>query len=128
MTNDVVVRRVDPAALAARLQQWAHELGFSQIGIADVDLGGSAEDGLREWLAAGFHGSMGYMAAHGMKRARPAELVPGSVRVVTARMDYLPRATAPGWQRVEWDRLADPGRATVSLYARGRDYHKVLRG
>jgi epoxyqueuosine reductase len=128
MVNDVVVQRVDPAALAARLQQWAHELGFSQIGIADVDLGSGAEAGLREWLAAGFHGSMGYMAAHGMKRARPAELVPGSVRVVSARMDYLPRATAPGWQRVEWDRLADPGRATVSLYARGRDYHKVLRG
>jgi len=128
MVNDVVVQRVDPAALAARLQQWAHELGFSQIGIADVDLGAGAEAGLREWLAAGFHGSMGYMAAHGMKRARPAELVPGSVRVVSARMDYLPRATAPGWQRVEWERLSDPRKATVSLYARGRDYHKVLRG
>ena len=71
---------------------------------------------------------MDYMAAHGMKRARPAELVPGTLRVVTARMDYLPEATPAGWQAIEWRRLGDAGQAAVSLYARGRDYHKVLRG
>ena len=108
------------------MPSWAASLGFSQIGVADVDLS-SAEPGLLAWLAAGFHGGMGYMAAHGLKRARPAELVPGTVRVITARMDYLPRATQGDWQALEWRRLADPGLATVSLYARGRDYHKVLR-
>jgi epoxyqueuosine reductase len=70
---------------------------------------------------------MVYMAAHGVKRARPAELVPGTVRVITARMDYLPQQVPEGWQAVEWQRLADPGRAALSMYARGRDYHKVLR-
>ncbi|SDM19575.1 epoxyqueuosine reductase [Oryzisolibacter propanilivorax] len=80
-----------------------------------------------QWLAQGFHGEMHYMAAHGTKRARPAELVPGTVSVITARMDYLPRDTPPGWQAVEWQRLQRPGEAIVSVYARGRDYHKVLR-
>ena len=70
---------------------------------------------------------MGYMAAHGARRARPAELVPGTVRVITARMDYLPAATVPGWRAIEWRRLEDPSAAFVSTYARGRDYHKVLR-
>jgi epoxyqueuosine reductase len=78
-------------------------------------------------LHNGFHGEMGYMAAHGLRRARPAELVPGTVRVVTARMDYLPRAAPDDWQAVEWRGLGAPERAQVSLYARGRDYHKVLR-
>ena len=70
---------------------------------------------------------MGYMAAHGLKRARPAELVPGTLSVITARMDYLPRATPVGWQAIEFDRLGRPQEAVVSIYARGRDYHKVLR-
>jgi epoxyqueuosine reductase len=70
---------------------------------------------------------MGYMARHGLRRARPAELVPGTVSVISARMDYLPRGTAPGWQAIEWRRQADPMQAAVSIYARGRDYHKVLR-
>jgi epoxyqueuosine reductase len=70
---------------------------------------------------------MHYMAHHGMKRARPAELVPGTVSVITACMDYLPREAPGQWQAIEWRRLADPGAATLSLYARGRDYHKVLR-
>ncbi len=109
------------------IRKWAAELGFSQIGVAGVDLS-AAEPGLVRWLAEGFHGDMHYMARHGLKRARPAELVPGTLSVVTARMDYLPRGTPEGWQAVEWRRLADPRRATVSLYARGRDYHKVLRG
>ncbi|MFG6460861.1 tRNA epoxyqueuosine(34) reductase QueG [Roseateles sp. DXS20W] len=109
-----------------KLRGWARELGFSQIAVADVDLS-SAEPGLQAWLDAGHHGGMHYMAAHGMKRARPAELVPGTLRVITARMDYLPRGTAPGWQAVEWAGLGRPAQAQISLYARGRDYHKVLR-
>jgi epoxyqueuosine reductase len=82
---------------------------------------------LQAWLDKGFHGDMQYMAAHGMRRARPAELVPGTVSVITARMDYLPRSTPPGWQGIEFERLNRPSEAIVSLYARGRDYHKVLR-
>lgn len=108
------------------MQDWARELGFSQIGVSGVDLS-SCEDGLLQWLAAGFHGSMDYMAAHGLKRARPAELVPGTVSVITARMDYLPRDTLDDWQAVEWARQHRPQEAIVSVYARGRDYHKVLR-
>ncbi len=109
-----------------QVQTWARELGFSQIGVTGVDLT-SAEAGLQAWLAAGFHGSMDYMAAHGLKRARPAELVPGTVSVITARMDYLPRHTDGDWVAHENARAQRPGEAVVSLYARGRDYHKVLR-
>ena len=87
----------------------------------------TAEPGLQDWLDAGFHGEMDYMASHGMRRARPAELVPGTVSVITARMDYLPRATPDGWQGIEFDRLEQPSEGIISLYARGRDYHKVLR-
>lgn len=117
---------LNPDEVLSRLRLWASELGFSQIGVADVDLS-SAEAGLLAWLARGFHGEMHYMAAHGLKRARPAELVPGTVRVITARMDYLPPTTPDGWQAIEWDRMQRPLDATVSVYARGRDYHKVLR-
>ena len=113
-------------ALLADLRTWARELGFSQIGVAGVDLA-AAEPGLSAWLAAGFHGAMNYMAAHGLKRARPAELVPGTVSVITARMDYLPRDTPQGWQAIGFQRLAQPMAASISAYARGRDYHKVLR-
>jgi epoxyqueuosine reductase len=102
------------------------ELGFSQIGVTGVDLS-SAEAGLQAWLSHGFHGDMHYMASHGLKRARPAELVPGTVSVITARMDYLPRGTQDGWSDQELSRLDNPGEGIVSLYARGRDYHKVLR-
>ena len=117
----------DVAALSmAQLQTWGQELGFSQIGVAGVDLH-SAEAGLLAWLEAGFHGGMDYMQRHGLKRARPAELVPGTISVITARMDYLPRSTPPGWQTIEMGRLQSPGTGTVALYARGRDYHKVLR-
>jgi epoxyqueuosine reductase len=117
---------LDPQALLEQLQVWGRELGFSQIGVADIDLS-AAEGRWRAWLDNGFHGAMDYMAAHGLKRSRPAELVPGTVRVVTARLDYLPRATGDGWQALEWQRLAEPERAAVSIYARGRDYHKVSR-
>ncbi len=94
--------------------------------MAGVDLS-AAEPGLLDWLSRGFHGEMGYMAAHGLKRARPAELVPGTVSVLTARMDYLPAATPEGWQAIEFQRLQRSQEGIVSLYARGRDYHKVLR-
>jgi epoxyqueuosine reductase len=117
---------VDGARVLEQVRTWAKELGFSQIGVAGIDLS-SAEPGLRAWLDAGFQGTMHYMARHGMKRARPAALVPGTVSVITARMDYLSRSLSDEWQAVEWQRLEDARAATVSVYARGRDYHKVLR-
>jgi len=119
--------QIDGPSLVAQIRQWAAELGFSQIGVAGVDLS-SAEAGLSAWLSNGFHGDMAYMQAHGLKRARPAELVPGTVSVITARLDYLPRGTPDGWQAIEFDRLRRPREGIVSTYARGRDYHKVLRG
>ena len=120
---------------------WGRELGFGAVGISDIDLT-DAEKGLTDWLEAGYHGEMDYMAKHGMKRARPAELVAGTRRVITVRMAYLPAqtlaktgdesvATADGqkndWRAIEWTRLAKPSQAVVSIYARGRDYHKVMR-
>lgn len=117
---------MSPEALLSTIRSQAEALGFARIGVADVDLA-SAEAGLLAWLEAGFHGSMGYMASHGLRRARPAELVPGTVRVITARMDYLPASTEPDWREHELERLTQPGEAVVSLYARGRDYHKVVR-
>ena len=113
-------------AIVQRLQGWARELGFSQIAIAGIDLA-QAEPGLLDWLAAGLHGDMAYMAAHGLKRARPAELVPGTLSVITARMDYLPRSASVDWANDEMTAQRDPQRAVISVYARGRDYHKVLR-
>ena len=121
-----VTRELNGEDLLLQLQAWATELGFSQIGVADVSMP-LAEAGLLAWLNNGFHGDMGYMAAHGLKRARPAELVPGTLRVITARMNYLPAETPEGWQNIEWQRLGRPEAASVSMYARGRDYHKVLR-
>ena len=112
--------------MLAQIRVWARELGFSQIGVAGVDLS-SAEAGLSAWLAAGFYGDMQYMATHGLKRARPAELIPGTVSVITARMDYLPQAAQNDWQAVEFARLKNPQEAVISTYARGRDYHKVMR-
>ncbi|WP_137921592.1 tRNA epoxyqueuosine(34) reductase QueG [Hydrogenophaga sp. 2FB] len=116
----------DAAQLVSQIQAWGQELAFSQIGVAGVDLS-AAEPGLQAWLSAGWHGDMAYMASHGMKRARPAELVPGTLSVITARMDYLPRDTPEDWPALELQRLQRPGEAIVSVYARGRDYHKVLR-
>lgn len=111
-----------------QIQAWAHELGFTQVGVAGVDLS-SAEPQLLQWLALGYHGDMHYMKRHGLKRARPAELVPGTVSVITVCMPYLPgRTTSPDWQERELSRLDEPREAVVSLYARGRDYHKVVRG
>jgi epoxyqueuosine reductase len=110
----------DFARLARDIAQWGRDLGFQEIGIADTELG-EAEDRLQRWLAAGRHGDMAYMARHGTARSRPAELVPGTLRVISARMNYWPDAADPRAN------LADGSRAYVSRYALGRDYHKVLR-
>ncbi len=107
--------------LAGRIKRWGAELGFQQVGITDSDLG-EAESRLLAWLDAGRHGSMDYMSRHGAKRARPASLVPGTLRVISVRMDYLPEAH-PAMERI----LSDPAAAFVSRYALGRDYHKLIR-
>jgi epoxyqueuosine reductase len=113
-------------ALAQTIKAWGRELGFADVRITDVDLS-HREAGFAAWLAKGYHGEMDYMAAHGMKRARPAELVPGTVSVITARMPYLSRAETPDWRERETARMHDADAAMVSIYARGRDYHKVIR-
>ncbi len=116
-------------AFMDQLQQWGRELGFSQIGVANlssIDLS-KAEAGLLAWLEQGRHGDMHYMAAHGTKRARPWELIEGTVSVITARMDYLPQSHSTDWCDSEEKRLANPHEAVISVYARGRDYHKVMR-
>ena len=116
----------DLPELVRTIKAWGHELGFADVRIADVDLA-HAEAGLQAWLDAGCHGEMDYMASHGMKRARPNELVPGTVRAIVARMDYLPMGRDETWREQERARQLEPGAAVVSVYARGRDYHKVLR-
>lgn len=110
----------DWTALAARIKRWGAALGFDAISIADTELG-SAEQRLADWLAAGRHGEMDYMASHGARRARPQSLVPGTIRVISARLNYWPAAASAE------DNLADPTRAYVSRYALGRDYHKMMR-
>lgn len=110
----------DLASLATQIKDWGRELGFAHIGVADVDLG-DHEQHLLRWLEQGFHGGMDYMARHGTLRSRPAELQPGTLRVITARMDYLP----PDTQIIEV--LTDPEQAFISRYALGRDYHKLIR-
>ena len=129
--NNDIKRDHNPTAmvaLAATIKAWGRELGFADVRITDVDLS-QQEAGFETWLALGYHGDMDYMAAHGLKRARPAELVPGTIRSISVRMDYLPQDSDAAWRQREKNRL-QPGAstsATVSLYARGRDYHKVLR-
>ena len=109
-------------ALKADIVQWGNELGFQRVAVADINLS-QAEERLQEWLAAGLHGDMGYMAKHGTRRSRPAELVAGTVRVISLRMDYLPEETEDPTSLLDHE-----SRAYVSRYALGRDYHKVLRG
>nr|WP_220804173.1 tRNA epoxyqueuosine(34) reductase QueG [Pseudomonas sp. NCCP-436] len=111
---------LDLSALALRIKQWGRELGFQQVGITGIELG-EHEEHLQRWLAAGYQGEMDYMDAHGSKRSRPAELVPGTLRVVSLRMDYLPGDTQMA------QRLGEPVQAYVSRYALGRDYHKLIR-
>jgi len=129
MTGIILVRSLrsrsgtdcmDFTELAATNKRWGRELGFQKTGIAGIDLPAD-EQRLLDWLAAGRHGEMGYMRRHGTRRSRPAELVPGTLRVITARMDYWPESTSP-------DAVLEDGTlGYVSRYALGRDYHKVLR-
>ena len=107
--------------LARAVRAWGRELGFDRIGIIDA-APDPDEERLRDWLDRGRHGEMDYMSRHGMRRARPAELVPGTRRVISARMNYLPHSPARARRA-----LADPARGYISRYALGRDYHKVLR-
>jgi epoxyqueuosine reductase len=109
---------MDYAALAQRIKHWGRELGFQAVGIASADHA-SAEPRLLDWLGKGWHGEMEYMARHGALRARPAELKPGTLSVISCRMDYG-QDSAQGID-------AQPDRAYIARYARGRDYHKVLR-
>lgn len=107
--------------LSIQIKQWGIELGFSQVGITDTDLS-AAEPEHQAWIEKGFHGAMDYMAKHGTKRTRPAELVPSTVRIISVRMDYMP----PNAHNIN-DVLEDDTLAFISRYALGRDYHKVLR-
>src|SRR5512139_810560 len=111
----------DMQAFTEQLRHWARELGFQQLGISDIDLS-SAEASLQQWLARGYHGEMEYMHQHGTKRSRPAELVEGTVSIISVRMDYLPEAMDGSWQV-----LRSPSLGYISRYALGRDYHKMLR-
>ena len=111
----------DLDALASQIKQWSRELGFQQAGITGVQLR-EDERHLHDWLALGQHGSMEYMSRHGEKRSRPELLQPGTVRVISVRMDYGTDDDAAAWET-----LADGSRAYVARYALGRDYHKLMR-
>ena len=113
---------LDPQILANDIRRWGKELGFQQIGFTDIDLQ-QAQRRLTEWLAKKFHGEMSYMSQHGVKRSRPDLLVPGTLSVISARMDYL-----TGDQESAKALLDHAHKAYLSRYALGRDYHKVLRG
>jgi epoxyqueuosine reductase len=120
-STDTAGGETDWTALAASIRDWSRELGFQKLGITGIELP-EDEQRLQEWLDRGWHGTMDWMARHGSKRSRPAELVPGTLRVISVRMDYLTDGTAMD------EVLADGRLAYVSRYALGRDYHKVLRG
>jgi len=113
--------QVNYSALVTQIRAWAFELGFQAVGVCDTDLS-AMENGLLKWLALGMHGEMDYMANHGIKRCRPSELVPGTLRVISLRMNYLPPQVCDSEQV-----LAEGSRAYISRYALGRDYHRVLR-
>jgi len=106
--------------LNSLIGKWAVELGFSSVGISDVDLK-IQEQPFLEWLDAGYHGDMSYMSKHGLKRLRPAELEQWTTRVISVRLDYLP--TDAKFSKV----LNNPELAYISRYALGRDYHKLMR-
>ena len=107
--------------LAIKIKDWGQELGFQQVGIADTELA-HAENFLKNWLMQGMHGDMQYMERHGTKRTRPTELIPGTLRIISVRMDYFPPSS-----RDIADTLEDSTLAFVSRYATGRDYHKLIR-
>lgn len=108
-------------SLAARIKVWGQALGFQQVGISDIDLG-DAERHLENWLTLNYHGEMAYMHKHGHKRSRPAQLHPGTQRVISVRMDYLPETGLTMQQNLD-----SPLVAYISRYALGRDYHKLMR-
>ena len=108
------------SGLATAIKAWGRELGFQSVGIADIDLSGAAVH-LAEWVGRGYHGEMDYMAKHGSRRSRPDELMPGTTRVICARMDYKPESADSE------EVLGEGGKAFVARYALGRDYHKVMR-
>jgi epoxyqueuosine reductase len=112
---------LDAALLLADLRRWSAELGFARLGVAHIDLGPD-EAHFLDWLRAGFNGEMGYMSRHGVRRSRPAELLPGTVSCISVRMDYWPADAADAQST-----LADRSTAYVSRYALGRDYHKLMR-
>jgi epoxyqueuosine reductase len=112
---------LDPAAFVSELRRWSEELGFARLGVAHIDLADD-EAHFLDWLRAGFNGEMAYMSRHGVKRSRPAELLPGTVSCLSVRMDYWPK-NAAGAEAT----LADRSAAYVSRYALGRDYHKLMR-
>jgi epoxyqueuosine reductase len=114
-------QRLDPAAAKRQLAARARELGFDRLGVARIDIP-QDEQHLLRWLDAGFHGEMAYMGRHGLMRSRPQELAPGTVRVVSVRMDYWPAAAFDAEAALD-----EPKIAYISRYALGRDYHKVLR-
>jgi epoxyqueuosine reductase len=120
MTAPATLHDIDLATLADTIKRWGRELGFQQVGITDIDLSDD-ERRLARWLDAGHHGEMGFMAKHGTKRTRPEELVPGTLRVISVRLDYLPAEVESA--KV----LGQPETAYVSRYAVGRDYHKLMR-
>lgn len=111
---------IDYTELAQNIKQWGKELGFQKVGICDVDLS-THEKPLQDWLDAGYHGDMDWMARHGMMRARPDELHPGTLRVISVRMDYLPPEAHFA------SNLNNPNQGYISRYALGRDYHKLVR-
>ncbi|KGM05886.1 Iron-sulfur cluster-binding protein [Methylophaga thiooxydans] len=111
----------DGQKLLSRMQRWARSLGFQALGVSDIDLR-DAEAKLQDWLAKGFHGEMGFMAKHGSMRTHPEQLVEGTVRVISLRMDYWPGEAAEPWKVLD-----DGNRAFISRYALGRDYHKLMR-
>ncbi len=115
---------MNPTPDLIRLRQWARELGFANLGIADLDLD-ERQAGLQAWISAGHHGELDYMSQHGSKRWRPAELLPGTLSALMVTIDYAPRS--PRWVAEAWERMAQDERAFVSRYALGRDYHKVVR-
>jgi epoxyqueuosine reductase len=117
---------IDAQALMQRVRRWAAELGFAAVGVSDLDVAQPASR-LRQWLERGRQGEMQYMQRHEGLRADPSKLLPGARRAICARMDYRPGADGEGWIEREWQRIADPQAAVVSVYARGRDYHKVVR-
>ena len=118
--SNLEINQLDLSTLAKNIKLWGKALGFQEVGIADIDLA-QHEKQLQQWLDNNYHGEMDYMAKHGMKRARPNELLPGTLRIISVRMDYLP-------ENAQFARtLKNKNNAYISRYALGRDYHKVLR-